>query len=78
LLYRPSVPHECMPEQEDEYNVHRIRVEGIVIRYVEDDWTVQVTVEGDLSAELVEIVRRDLTTTLEALERSPIESREIP
>lgn len=30
-LYRPSVPHECIPEQEDEWwnTVHRIRLEGV-------------------------------------------------
>jgi len=78
-LYRPSVPHEWIPEDEDEWDeVHRIRVDGVVVRYVEDMWRVQVTVEGELSAELVEIIRQDLTATLEGLERVPITSRTIP
>jgi hypothetical protein len=78
-LYRPSVPHECIPEDEDEWGeVHRVRVEGVVVRYEEDMWRVQVTVEGELPEELVEVLRRDLTETLEALELSPITCRTIP
>ena len=76
-LYQPSVPHEAVPEQEDEYAIHRIRVDGVVVRYVEDGWTVQVTVEGELATDVVERLRHDLSRTLEALERAPIESRDI-
>ena len=44
-LYQPSVPRGCAQAG------GRIRrppdpVDGVVIRYVEDGWTVQVTVEG--------------------------------
>jgi len=35
-LYKPRVEHEDMAGLEDEYNVHRIKVEGVVVRYVED------------------------------------------
>ena len=34
-LYRPNVAHEKMVEIEGEYGVYRIRVEGVVVRYVE-------------------------------------------
>jgi hypothetical protein len=77
-LYRPSIPHDLLPAIEDEYRVHRIRVDGVVVRYVEDSSTVQVTVEGELPAEVVEQIRQELTGALETLEQSPIVHKEIP
>jgi hypothetical protein len=66
-----------VPANEDEYQVHRIRVDGVVVRYVEESYTVQVTVEGELPAEVVEQLRRELAHALEALEHTPIESRDV-
>lgn len=78
LLYRPEVSHEELPNNPDEYGVHRIRAGGIVVRYVEDMFSVQVTVEGDLPADGIEQIRRDLIGKLQALEQAPIVSRVIP
>ena len=47
-LFKPSVTHEEIAESEDEYNVNRIKVEGVVVRYVEEMDSIQMTVEGDL------------------------------
>ena len=77
-LYRPSIQHEFLPADEHEYSVHRIRVDGVVVRYVEESFTVQVTVEGRLPAEVVEQLREELVRALETLEQSPIVSQEIP
>src|SRR5262249_7146137 len=50
-LYRPDVAHEAVPEKEDdEYNVYRVLVNGVVVRYVEETYAVQFTVEGELDA----------------------------
>jgi len=35
-LYKPPVTHEEIAKSEDENNVHRIKVEGAVVRYVEE------------------------------------------
>ena len=72
LLYRPPIAHEVMPEQENEYNIYRIRVDGVVVRYVEDRFTVQMTIEGELQPEAVEQLREDLVQKLETVEQSPM------
>lgn len=78
LLYCPSLPHEALPQNEDQYRIYRIRVDGVVVRYVEESYSVQVTVEGRLPSEVVEHLRQDLTRKLEALEQSPMVCEEIP
>jgi hypothetical protein len=73
-LYRPRVPHEVLRE---DHRVHRIRVGDVVVRYVEDGFHIQVTVEGELPAGDVEQLRLDLIEKLTALERGAITSRDI-
>ena len=66
--YQPPVAHEALPEVEDEYGVHRIRVQGIVVRYVEKTYSVQMTVEGPLPPETVDALAQDLFAKLSQLE----------
>jgi hypothetical protein len=61
-----------MPRNEEEYRVHRVRIGGVVVRYVEDDWTVTVTVEGALPGDVIEKLASDLVGKLESIERTPI------
>jgi hypothetical protein len=68
ILYRPSVMHEALAGSEDEYNVHRIKVEGVVVRYVESAWSVQMTVEGELPQEILDALTHDLIEKLSVLE----------
>jgi hypothetical protein len=72
-LYRPSVPHEVVPEAEDEYNVFRINVDGIVVRYVESMYSIQMTVEGILPQQIIDVLCSELIETLAALENRPYE-----
>jgi hypothetical protein len=72
-LYRPAWPNEPLPQAEEEYNVHRIRVGGVVVRYVEEMHAVQMTVEGELPAATVEALTSDLRAKLSALENAPVE-----
>ena len=78
VLYQPGIPHEVLSKDPDKYGVYRIRIDDVVVRYVEDTHSVQVTVEGDLPAEAIEHIRDDLIEKLEVLEQSPIEHRVIP
>jgi hypothetical protein len=71
-LYSPPVSHEVLPKNEDEHNVYRIHVDGVVVRYVEESWSVQVTVHGELPSDIVERLQQDLTRTLGALEQAPM------
>jgi len=77
-LNRPEVPHEELPQNEKEYKVHRIRIDGVTVRYVEDSYGIQVTAEGELPTDVVEQLRADLVQKLETLEQTPIEFRVIP
>jgi len=52
--------------------------DGVLVRYVEGTFGIQVTVEGDLPADCIELIRRDLVLKLQALEQSHIGYREIP
>jgi hypothetical protein len=54
--------------------VFRITVEGVVVRYVEDDHEIQLTVEGDLPHRTVDALVADLAM----LENAPCEAKEIP
>ena len=72
-LYNPPIPHEKVPEREDEYNIRRITVNGVTVRYVEDGWSIRMTVEGDLPTSTAEILTSDLRRKLSALERKPYE-----
>jgi hypothetical protein len=77
-LFRPDIAHEELPEDPDNFKVHRIRTDGIVVRYVEGRFNIQVTVEGDLPADGIEPIRKDLIEKLQALEQAPIGHRVIP
>lgn len=71
--YAPPVGHDTLPAVEDEYGVHRIRVQGVVVRYVEDMYSVQMTVEGGLATETVDALAQDLRDKLSALEGAACE-----
>ncbi len=47
-LYSPPIPHIPIESGDEEFNIHRISVDGVTIRYIEE-WTgIIVTVEGQL------------------------------
>ena len=77
-LYRPEVPHEALPENDEEHSTYRIRIDGVTVRYVEDMYVIQVTAEGELPGDIVEQLRADLVQKLETVEQAPIEYRVIP
>ncbi len=72
-LYKPAVTHDEVAKSEDEYNVHRIKVDGVVVRYVEGMESVQMTVEGELPEKTLEALTRDLLEKLSRLENTPCE-----
>jgi len=68
-LYRPEVPHEAIP-QDDAFQTHRIRVDGVVVRYNEDFVTVTLTVEGELPQSVLNGLLDDLRTRLSMTENA--------
>jgi hypothetical protein len=71
-LYRPEVPHDRLPQREEEFGVQRISVGGVVVRYVEDMYAVQLTVEGTLAESTLDRLVSDLRAKLEAIENAPL------
>ncbi len=69
-LFRPPVPHEVLPKSEDEYGVHRVKIDDVVIRYVDHRYSVQLTIEGHLSEELQTRLSSDLLQKLTQLENA--------
>lgn len=67
-LYRPPIKFEVLPEREDEHKVHRIIVENVVVRFVEDDEFIQVTIEGDISVNSQNTIENYILKTLSVLE----------
>jgi len=76
-LYRPTIPHEAVPKGEEEYNVFRIKVDGITVRYVEDMYSIQMTVEGELTHSSVEALASDLLHKISTLENAPCELKRL-
>lgn len=76
-LYSPPVPHEMLTDDPHAHGEFQIRIEGVVVCYVEDLDGVRMTIQGELPRDVVEELRDDLTSKLWALERCPIECREI-
>ncbi len=77
-LYSPNLADETLAEREDEYNVYRIRIGDVVVRYVEDQFVIQVTVEGALSGEVVQALKADLIDKFGRLEQAAVRCRDIP
>ena len=77
VLYRPDLPHEMLPEVEDEYGVFRIRVDGIVVRYVEEMRSIQMTVEGDLPQTTIDSLTSDVLGKMSTLEHAPCALRRL-
>ena len=69
-LYRPSIPHEPLPDVEDDFGVRRILVDGTVVRYIEQPHAVQVIVEGDVPSDVVDELVADLRDKLTRIEHT--------
>jgi len=72
-----QLPHEEVPKAEEEYNVFRIKIEGIVVRYIADMHSIQMTAEGDLPQGSVQALASDLAGKMSALENTPYESKQL-
>ena len=51
--YQPSIPHAAADANENEWNVVRIKIDDVVVRFVEDMQSIVMTVEGGLPGETV-------------------------
>lgn len=68
--FQPPIPHVKIDRNADQRDVraHRILVDGVVVRYVENRYEIAVTVEGDLSSEKLELLKSHGLDTYSRLE----------
>ncbi|MEP7066909.1 MAG: hypothetical protein ABI889_12810 [Gemmatimonadota bacterium] len=76
-LYVPPVAHDVLPARDDELGVHRIRVSGIVVRYVESPMSLKLVIEGALPEATTATLVEDLRHKLSLVERTEYDVREI-
>ncbi len=67
-LYKPPIPHEQIQETAAS-DVHRIRIDGITVRYEEHLQGIEITFEGVLPQKIINAVVKDLQAKLARLER---------
>lgn len=67
-LYCPDDSATQLPEDEDQYNVFRVRVDGVVVRFTEEMYGVHAIVEGRLSDERLQTLQESVRAKLTALE----------
>jgi len=76
-LFRPSIPHEQLPDVETEFGARRIKVDGVVVRYVEEANVIHMIVEGELPASVVGTLVADLRSKLARLENTEYVVRQL-
>lgn len=72
-LYRPDDSVTQLPKREDEYNIFRVLVDGVVVRFTEQPHGIRATVEGTLSRERLQAFEESIRNKLTTLEGAPWE-----
>jgi hypothetical protein len=75
-LYQPPMQHEAMLAAE-EFSIHRIRINGVVVRFEEDMQDIEVTFEGALPQKVINGVVKDLQAKLTRLEHHPCTAKRV-
>ncbi len=71
-LYEPPLDHQSLPTgRPEEFNVFRLDVGDVTVRYVEDMTGVMMTVEGQLPEDTIQRLVDDLSRKLSLLEGLP-------
>jgi hypothetical protein len=75
--HHPELLQEEIPKVEEEHNVFRIRIDGMVVRYAEDSHSIKMTVEGELPQASVQALVSDLVMKLSLLENTSYEAKQL-
>jgi hypothetical protein len=57
-----------LPQREDEHNVHRVLIDGLVVRFTEEMSVIRAMVEGQLSPARLQALQESIRSKLSALE----------
>lgn len=74
-LFAPPHPHDAVVSEEEDYNVRRIRIDNVIVRYRWKSHHIQLTVEGTLPQQLVDSIVRDLMEKMSQLENAPCHAK---
>jgi hypothetical protein len=72
-IYTPDIPHKILPIVDDEYNIFRISINDVTVRFVEEMYYIQVTVEGKLPDSVIEHIKQYTLNKISILENSTYE-----
>jgi hypothetical protein len=61
-----------LPRREDEHNVHRVLIDGLVVRFTEEMSVIRAMVEGQLSPARLQALQESVRSKL-----SPLESTDL-
>jgi len=59
-LYRLDEHTEELPDEEDEYNVIRVRIDGVTMKFIEDGFSIHAVVQGELEEAKVAALQQSL------------------
>lgn len=77
-LYVPPIEHEKVEnEDEEDYRNFRIRIDGVIVRYTEDNDAVALTVEGQLPPAVVDELIEDLMKKLTIVCETEMETKRV-
>ncbi|HEY1551607.1 MAG TPA: hypothetical protein VGG28_27455 [Kofleriaceae bacterium] len=74
--YTPPVEHASAAREDDDYNIVRIAVDGVIVRYTESDATT-IVIEGELPERVVSAIIEDARAKLATITREPYVSRRV-
>ncbi|MGB0907461.1 MAG: hypothetical protein ACPGVT_08205 [Maricaulaceae bacterium] len=67
--YRPPLNHTHIPT--DDYRRHIINIDGVTVRFDENNWDIIVTVEGNLNDDIISKLKTHGLETLSKIEATP-------
>lgn len=72
-LFRPALSHKEILKRDDEYNIFRIKVDGVVVRFAQNMASIQITVEGDLPQKSIDAITSERLGKMTSLENTAYE-----
>ncbi len=67
-LYRLDENTQELPAEEDEYNVIRVRIDDVIVKFIEDGFSIHAVVQGDLDDARVAALQQALLERLSRLD----------
>ncbi len=74
-LFNPETPHEQISANEHEYNVWRINMQDVVVRYVADSHSIMMTAKGDLAPHVAKSLALYLALKMTTLENAQVDGK---